>query len=234
MNNRISRILQTVVATAVLGSASALSGAAIGYMNVFEIDGVGPGGFVFGSAWGVPDLKTTIVNDPGTMIGTQLILQPNFNTYAENPGDAFWRDNAGAGPGGNKWMEANTIWETPGLSFSSYTFEGNVTSNTLDGAYTAEAFIKVLDPGAGFATVLNDTVLLPATGEGFSITSDLSAFQGLLLQTGFVVNGINANPDFEAALGSVSVTVIPEPSVYAALLGFAALAWVIARRRRVA
>ena len=106
--------------------------------------------------------------------------------------------------------------------------------NTLDGAYTAEAFIKVLDPGAGFATVFNDTVLLPATGEGFSITSDLSAFQGLLLQTGFVVNGINANPDFEAALGSVAVTVIPEPSVYAALLGFAALAWVVVRRRRVA
>jgi len=187
-----------------------------GYMNVFTTDSAGSqGSFVFGQGWGVPDLKTTVnTSNPGTIIGDNLTLEPNYNTYADNPGDAFWRDNGGAGPGGNKWMEANTIFEVNPIGVLEYSLTGTVDTNTLDSAYIAEAFVKVLDPGQGFATVLNDRQTLPASGT-FAITSDLTSFQGLLLQTGFTVSGLNANPADAATLGSVTVTVtqpVPEPS----------------------
>ncbi len=205
----------------------------VGYMNVFFNDGGSKGGFVFSQGWGVADLKTTeTTSNPGTIIGDQLVLQPNFNTYTDNPGDPFWRDNAGAGPGGNKWMEANTYVETNPLAVTSYTLQGTVDANDLDTSlYTAEAFIKVLDPNAGFATVLNDRITLPTEGP-FVVTSDLSLYQGMILQAGFTMNGLNANIVNEAALGSVAVTLVPEPSSAGCLLGIGALFAVMGRRRK--
>jgi len=99
-----------------------------GYANVFEnpLDG---GAYVFGDAWGVDDLKTTV--DAGA---NTLTLQPNFNTYADNPGDPFWIE-----PNtllGNKTFEGNTYVEDGTLAGSALTFEGTVTSNTLmDASY---------------------------------------------------------------------------------------------------
>ena len=222
------------VATALLAGSQASAGDWVGYMNVFNNDGGSQGGFVFGQGWGVADLKTTVTtSNPGTIIGDQLVLQPNFNTYTDNPGDPFWRDNAGAGPGGNKWMEANTFVETNPLAVTSYTLQGTVDANDLDTSlYTAEAFIKVLDPNQGFATVLNDRITLPSAGP-FVVTSDLSLYQGLILQAGFTMNGLNANIVNETAYGSVSVSVVPEPaSVGLAALGLAGLAGMARLRRR--
>jgi MYXO-CTERM domain-containing protein len=222
------------VATALLTGSQASAGNWTGYMNVFFNDGGSKGGFVFGQGWGVADLKTTVTtSNPGTIIGDQLVLQPNFNAYTDNPGDPFWRDNAGAGPGGNKWMEANTYAETNPLTVTSYTLQGTVDANDLDtNLYTAEAFIKVLDPNASFATVLNDRITLPAAGP-FVVTSDLSLYQGMILQAGFTMNGLNANIVTEAAYGSVSVSVVPEPaSVGLAALGLAGLAGMARLRRR--
>ncbi len=184
-----------------------------GYMNVFNNDAGSQGAYVFGSGWGVADLKTTVLASPGTGINVEnniLELFPNYNTYADNPGDAFWRDNGGAGPGGNKWMEANTFVEDQSITQDSITFGGRVDSYTLSPDYTAQAFIKVLDPGAGYTAVYSDTVNL-ADGPEFSMTADLLFYSGLLLQTGFTVSGINANPSDEATLGSVRVTTMPTP-----------------------
>jgi hypothetical protein len=218
---------------AVATSQVASAGNWIGFMNVFNNDSGSQGSYVFGSGWGVSDLKTTLVtSNTGTIIGDQLVLEPNYNTYADNPGDSFWRDNAGAGPNGNKWMNANTFEETASIAVPSYTLSGNVTSNTLNtGLYTAKAFIKVLDPGAGFATILNDSVTLPASGP-FVVTSDLSLFQGKLLQVGFSMDGLNANPVNAGTNGSVGVTItaVPEPSTWA--LGGVGLVVAAVLRRR--
>lgn len=232
---------------------AALAGNWIGYMNCFANNAGTKGGYIFGDFWGVPDLATTVsVSNPGTIIGDQLTLQPNFNAYTNAVNDtrvpegiearAFWTNSADsgvtAGPLGNKWLEANTISETPNLAVPSYTFTGSVTANTLNTSlYTAQAFIKVLDPDLGFATVLNNTVTLPSSGN-FSLTSDLSAFQNKLLQVGFVMNGLNANPVDAAAFGSVSVTInpVPEPStmaLVAAGVGMLAMAAGKKRSRRV-
>jgi autotransporter-associated beta strand protein len=185
----------------------------VGYMNVFENDAGSQGGPVFGSGWGVSDLKTTILARPGSGINVEnniLELFPNFNTYADNPGDAFWRDNGGAGPGGNKWMEANTFVEDPNITQETVTFSGRIDSYTLSPDYTAQAFIKVLDPNAGYASVYSDTVDLAGLND-FSLTADTFFFTALLLQTGFSVSGLNANPADEATLGSVRITTMPSP-----------------------
>ena len=225
-HSRRSKWLGLVAAAVSLTAAPAMAATWVGYMNVFNTAAGTKGGYVFGSGWGVADLKTTV-----SVLGSgmdQLILQPNYNTYADNAGDAFWRNNDGAGPDGNKWMEANTYVETASIAVSTFSFSGIVGSFTLNSNYVAEAFIKVLDPNSGYATVLNDRVALPASG-AFEIHSDLANYQGMILQTGFTIEGLNANPDAEASLGNVTVTVVPEPS--AALLGVLGLAGILRRRR---
>lgn len=193
----------------------------LGYIEVYNNNSGSQGSYVFGTAWDVSNLKTTLVtSNPGTMVGDELVLQPNFNVYAlaqgGSDGDrAFWTNSTDggvtAGPDGNKWMNAYTLVETNPITESSFTLQGLVTSNTLDIAYQAQAFIRVLDPNAAFATVLNETIALPANG-AFSVTADLSGFTGMLQQTGFRISGLNANPVDEVSLGGVSVTIVPEPS----------------------
>jgi hypothetical protein len=241
---RTHLISRLAIAAVVAGlTSSALADGWIGYMNVFNNASGSQGSFVFGSGWGLSDVKTTVTtSNPGTIIGDQLRLQPNYNTYTNSLGGnnadrAFWTDSTDGGvtpgPNGNKWMEANTFVETNPLTVPSYTLSGTVDSSDLNRSlYTPEAFIKVLDPGAGFATVLNDRILLPTSGP-FTVTADLSPYQGKLLQVGFTINGLNANPVNEAAFGGVSVTVVPEPSTLGiAALGLAGLGARIRRRAR--
>lgn len=170
-----------------------------GYMNVFDLGF----NYQFGSAWGLGDVKTTV--DPGA---NTVVLQPNFNTYANAvasgaPGDlAYWTNGAG---GGNKMMEANSYLESTTLGGAALTFTGIVNSNTLASTYTNTAFIKVLDPAMGYATVLYQTSTLPSTGS-FSVSAAIPSTPGLIVQYGFTVLGINANPANEAALGSISIS----------------------------
>ena len=199
----------------------------IGYMNVFENSGGSKGGYLFGSGWALPDIKSTLNVGAGS-----ILLQPNFNTYANNPGDPYWRNNAGAGPEGNKWMEANTFTEYSGAVLNNnLTFAGAISAFSLSPNYSTIAFIKALNPDAGWATVIESTELITGTG-GFAVAADLTAAQpNWVIQTGFLVSGINANPANEVALGSV--TVVPEPSTYALLaLGAAGLGAHLVRRRR--
>ena len=96
----------------------------LGYANVFETEANG-GGFAFGDAWGVPDLKTVL--DPAN---NTITIQPNFNTYGDGT-DTFWVDQATTN--GNKMFEGNTYVENNALAGSELTFTGTVTTNTLAG-----------------------------------------------------------------------------------------------------
>lgn len=171
----------------------------IAFMNVTDLPADG-GGFQFGSPWGLPDVKSTL--DVGA---NTITLQPNFNTYAANPGDPFWvNQSTGAG---NKQMEANTFVE-PGINDVDLTFSGTVDANTLADGYTAQFFIKALDSLASFSDALNGMKImaLPASGD-FSVSVTASEIPtGLLVQYGFTITGPNANPADEATLGSVVVS----------------------------
>jgi hypothetical protein len=207
----------------------------LGYMNVFANDNGSKGAYIFGSGWGVADLSSVFA--PST-----LTLAPNFNAYTDslsgtNADRAFWTDSTtgGATPGplGNKWMEANTFVENNALIGSNLTFQGNLDSfNLLSPNYTAVAFIKALDPNQGYATVINQFSVLSAAGP-FSVSADLTTAAGYIIQYGFTVSGINANPTDAAAFGSAVVQTVPEPSTYALLaLGAAGLGTHLVRRRR--
>lgn len=168
------------------------------YMNVFDSVGVN---YMFGSPWGLPDVKTTVDAGNGSMR-----LHPNFSTWPTSsslPADSLYWYNAATNMG-NKVMEANTYVETTTLGGQFLTFEGFVDSFTLDAAYTANAFIKVLDPNNGYATVLFTQSPLTAVG-AFTVSDSIPSTAGLITQYGFVVKGINADPANEAALGNVYI-----------------------------
>ena len=171
-----------------------------GYMNVFDTGG----GYMFGDNWAVADLQTIVDATAGT-----ITLQPNFNAYDAT--DAYWSDGNG---NGNKLMEATTKVE-PGNTFNEadLTFSGYVVSNTLDAGYTAKYFIKALDPNAGFANVITQTYDLPESGP-FTVTATAAELAaGLVIQYGFEIYGLNANPDNESALGSVVIAADASASV---------------------
>ncbi len=175
-------------------SVSVDAGAAwLGYANIFD---PATGNFVFGEPWGVPDIKTVVDAGAGT-----LTLQPNFNTYAANPTDPFWVDQT-TGLGA-KIFEGNSYIEDNSLAGEELTFSGNVNSNTLDGAYDALAFIKVFN--ANYSVLKIATA--PLTGANFEVVfTDVNPAEDAVVQYGFQIIGLNANPDDEATLGSVVVS----------------------------
>ena len=71
-----------------------------------------------------------------------------------------------------------------------FTFEFDAKRGNIEGATTAQAFIRTLDPNAGFATTNNvvfDTTNLPTDWGTYSIELDLSdpLLEGQILQFGF-------------------------------------------------
>jgi len=165
----------------------------LGYANVFETIANG-GAFVFGSEWGVADLKSVVDAGAGS-----VTIQPNFNAY--NASDPFWVDPATGL--GNKVFEGNTFIENnTNLIGSELTFTGGVASNTLDPSYVAIAFIKVFN--ADFSVLKLETTPLVA-GQDFSITYTNVEPEDTTIQYGYQVLGLNANPADEAALGSVVI-----------------------------
>ncbi len=169
----------------------------LGYINVFDL----ANNYQFGSSWAIQDLKTEI-----DLASNTITLKPNFNTYTDNPGDPFWQN----GNTGAKLLEASSYVE-PGASFNGndLTFSGSVVSNTLNTSlYSAKYFIKALDPNNGYVDALGGSAIfdLPLSG-AFSVSVPAGSLTaGLVVQYGFVVFGLNANPVDESALGSVVVT----------------------------
>lgn len=173
------------------------SGTWLGYMNVFFTNDA----FAFGSAWGLPDVKS--VPNAGS---NTITLYPNYNTYANAlNGSAADQEYWINGNMGNKIMEANTFTETiPTTLQETVSFSGFVQSYTLVDSYETNAFIKVLDPNNDYNLILFETVDL-VEGQNFTVTVQ-NITPGLLVQTGFQVIGLNANPASEAANGNIVVT----------------------------
>lgn len=199
-----------------------------GFAHAWHLEGGAKGAYDTGFDWSedLSLLRTTLLTvNPGTYIGDQLYLEPNFSLY--DAIDPAWSDGSG---NGNKWIEANTYVEFENISTSTASFAGTVDAYTLHGDYTGTAFIKVLDPNNNNSLDEYQTYDLSLGGQ-FSLTADLSGHQGKTLLYGFAISGINANPDM-GELGGATVTVIPEPSAYALLLAAASGTLLAFRRRK--
>jgi hypothetical protein len=77
----------------------------------------------------------------------------------------------------------------------TYTFDAKL--GDLGGSSTALAFIKTLDPGAGYALtnfITQDTTTTPVTWTGYSLSIDLAGLDNQILQIGFSTTASNYEP----------------------------------------
>ncbi len=161
----------------------------LGYATWFQPDGTT---WIGGGEYGVPDLKTTKDD-----VNNQLILQPNFLAYGAGP---EWQNGAI----GSRVFEANTYVLNDALLGEVVTFKGQTITNTLAAGYTAVAFVKVLN--ADYSVIVAQEASNLVTGEDWNITLDTAAATGgAHVQYGFIVKGLNANPNQEPTLGSAIV-----------------------------
>ncbi len=204
----------------------------LGFMNVFATGGpgygiAGAGGYVFGSGWGIPDLKASFGGP---------ILTLSANTIGDP--SPFWYTPAG-GPGatGAKIMDANFYQEFTGsLSGTTVTFTGAVLGNTLamgpvDAAghgWTSVAFIKDFAPD--YSSSVTMTVAL--TPGVFTVSLATIADPARHVQFGFETIGPDVWAGDPLSFPKIDLTAVevPEPTSIA-LAGLGAAALLIRRRR---
>ena len=204
----------------------------VGIMEVFNNNSGAKGSWQYWQGYDLTLLKSTV--------GTNVItLQPNFNRYASNPNNAYWRNNGGTGPLGNKWLELTTYVDYGVLSGPNQDliFSGVVDSYTLASGYKAFAFIQGFNSPLSTAQALTPVIsgLLDlstyTSGSTFNVSVNSGSNAALTWRYGFMLQGINANPTDEVTLGSAVVSSVPEPSALLLLaVGLGGLA--ILRRRR--
>ncbi|MGA2324185.1 MAG: PEP-CTERM sorting domain-containing protein [Sedimentisphaerales bacterium] len=214
--NKFLVILMTLALVSVGNANTLVSGVNsgdtwLGYVNCFNTDGTYAG---WGSAWGTADLPASWPT------ATTLVLAPNTNCY--NATDSYWVDPVTLL--GNKIVEADMYREWDGglLSGQTVTFDYTVQANTLPAGYVAQAFIKVLDPTAGWATV-QSTFLNLTPGAG---SLSLAVGNYAVTQVGFMVKGLDCDPLGSTAL--TGVTIVPEPATVSLL----AIGGLLLRRRK--
>ena len=195
----------------------------LGFMNVSETPAHG-GGFVFGSGWGTSDLVAYFTG-PALTLAPNTIGDPNL----------FWYTPSG-GPGavGNKIMDAKMYVETTGL-FSGQTLEftGIVLANSLIGhvdlngnGWTSVAFIKDFAPDYSSSI----TVTAPLVNGVFDISLATINDPARHVQYGFETIGPDVWITDVGPYGSISVTIIPEPTSLA-LAGLGAALLLLRRRQ---
>ena len=213
-------VLCVFTMTSLVSADLAQFGGVAGWMHVYENTGGTQGGYLWGSGWEPVDLQAITTDD------SNFELLPNVNTYADNVGGtpddvAYWTDSPDGGVtvgnDGNKFMEANVYREhTIGAGQTAADYSYLVSSFDLDTRYDLQAFVKILDPTDGFSTAHEDYASI--TGIASTNTMNVAAehlVEGRILQIGFVMTGLNANPATDWGSAVVEITdanVVPEPA----------------------
>ncbi|MGB2429858.1 MAG: lamin tail domain-containing protein [Flavobacteriaceae bacterium] len=164
------------------------------YVNAFNVS---DGGYAFGFAYSVPDLRATPT-------ATSMTLEPNIAIWTAEATNAAWFDQGAATQTANKYIEASSYIEDNTLAGSDLTFTGNVSVSDLGSEYTVVAFVKALDPNAGYATVVNNTADISSTGDFTASATAAELAAGYIIQYGFAVTGPLADPA-DTTLGSVVI-----------------------------
>jgi len=176
----------------------------IGAVNVYEpIGGVWQFSIV---PFGMADLRAITVDN------REFQLLPNINLYADNPGDPVWRNNGGAGPDGNSIVEANTLFEIPSLTadIDTVVFDFDVSAFDLDPVrYELIGFVKVLDKLSGsYLKIDGYEIVITGTGTNQIVFGSSPSYEGQLLQVGWALKGLNANPTNDWGSATVTATAL--------------------------
>ena len=123
----------------------------------------------------------------------------------------------------------------PGGGGSTWTFSFDAKQGDIGGASTALAFIKVLDPNAGFSLtdfITIDTTSLGDTWDTYSMSVFIDPGQaGQILQFGFLNVASNFDPS-GVIYDNVNFTTVPVPA--ALWLFMSGIAGLAAMRKRKA
>jgi hypothetical protein len=164
-----------------------------GFMNVFNLDD----SYAFGFAYGAADLRATAT-------ATSMTLEPNIAIWTAEATNEAWFDQSAASQTANKYIEASSFIEDNTLAGSDLTFSGNVSVADLGEGYTVVAFVKALDPNNGYATVVNENIVISSTGDFTTSATAAELAAGYIIQYGFTVTGPLGDPD-DTTLGSVVI-----------------------------
>ena len=164
------------------------------YVNAFNVS---DNSYAFGFGYTVSDLRAT----PTT---SSMTLEPNIAIWTAEATNAGWFDQGAATQTANKYIEASSYIEDNTLAGSDLTFTGNVSVSDLGSEYTVVAFVKALDPNAGYATVVNNTADISSTGDFTASATAAELAAGYIIQYGFSVTGPLADPA-DTTLGSVVI-----------------------------
>jgi hypothetical protein len=165
-----------------------------GYVNAFNVS---DNGYAFGFSYGAADLRATAT-------ATSMTLEPNILIWTAEATNADWFDQGAATQTATKYIEASSYIEDNTLAGSDLTFTGNVSVSDLGSEYTVVAFVKALDPNAGYATVVNNTADISSTGDFTTSATATELAAGYIIQYGFSVTGPLADPA-DTTLGSVVI-----------------------------
>ena len=167
-----------------------------GYVIAFNAD---DDTYAFDFGYPVNIIKTTVS-------ANSVTLQPNFQIWVDAAGDGAWFDNPGNPPSNpNKKIEGISYIEDNSLVGQAVNFNGTVSGFTIDPSYEVFAFIKILTGAPNYNTLTDQRVALTATGDFTVSVSAAQTGAGAIVQYGFVVYGLIADPANEGALGSVVV-----------------------------
>ena len=210
-----------------------------GFSAVFENNGGSKGAFIYGEDRPSEFLQAITSDD------LTFELLPNTQYYAycyDGVGDdvadaAYFTDSPDGGvtlgDDGNKWIESKLMRErylVEGETSASFQF--SVGSFDLDSRYAVQAYVMVVDPNNNYATSASDFADVTGTMDATMLSIDTTGLEGQLLEVGFIMNGLNANPETDwgsAVVTMESLTVVPEPAVMG-LVCFCGVSFLAARR----
>ena len=164
------------------------------YVNAFNVS---DNGYAFGFPYTVSDLRATPT-------ATSMTLEPNTAIWTAEASNSAWFDQGATTQTALLYIEASSFIEDNTLAGSDLTFTGNVSVSDLGSEYTVVAFVKALDPNAGYATVVNNTADISSTGDFTTSATATELAAGYIIQYGFSVTGPLADPA-DTTLGSVVI-----------------------------
>jgi len=158
----------------------------LNFMNVFDAGGGYLYGYgVFPAVNNIGNLQDIVTGEGGPDHGDQQIVM--YSDYG-NPDHGL-----------GYLIESNLFQEqvVPAGASGTWIFEFDAKLGNIGGASTALAFIKTLDPNAGYAMtnfITYDTTSLPTTWGTYMLSIDVAGLDGQILQIGFSTTASNYEP----------------------------------------